>query len=278
MKATDRISQALALFTPTSPERLTADVGRLLGVANSTAHDLLNGLADAGLLTRVAPGRFRLGPKVAQMAATLQSSDTLIEASRGVLVELAHNYGETCHVFVLSDQQLVSMTSTEGIAVVRAARGAVGQETPVYTVAPGKLLMSALPLAELSRLIGNTELLPRSPATITQKSLLRDQVASIRSAEYADEIGEYDQDLATTAAPIRNHSGSVVAALSLLVPASRFERQRRAYRNICIEAARKISTRMGWVESGPEAKNGAALKTIRESHLNATETQNGGTE
>jgi DNA-binding IclR family transcriptional regulator len=246
MRSTERIAQVLSLFTSTRPERTTSETAELLGIANSTAHDLLNGLAADGLLSRVAPGRFLLGPRIAQLAATLQASDTLIEASSAILPSLASKYGETCDVLRLVDGSMVSMTASEGKARVRVGRGTIGPETPLHVTAPGKLLMSALSLAELSRQLSGMELLACTPQSVTQKSILRDQIARIREEGYADEVGEFDEDLATTAAPIRNHSGVVVAALCLLVPANRLLRQRRAYRNICLDSARKISERLGW--------------------------------
>lgn len=253
MKATDRISQVLELFTPTTPERTTGDVARLCKVANSTAHDLLNGLADAGLLTRQSPGRFRLGPSIARLSETLHSSDTLIEASRTVVVKTAENYGETCHVLVLSGARLISMTSSEGNSVVRVARDTLKSNTPIHATAPGKLLLSALPLAELNRILSDIELNSVTERTVTQKSILRDQIAGYRQAGYADEIGEFDRHMASAAAPIRNHSGTIIGAFTLLVPTSRFTEQSRAYRNICIQAARATSTRLGWQSTTPAA-------------------------
>lgn len=261
MKATERIGRVLALFSPTTPERTTAAVASACGIAHSTAHDLLNGLADSGLLARPAPGRFRLGPGIARLADTLHSSDMLIEAARPVVVKVAENYGETSHVLVMADGHLVSMTSSEGTSAVRVARNAIGHDTPLHATAPGKLLLSALPLAELNRVLSSMELAARTERTVTQKSILRDQIAAIRDNGFAQEIGELDRHMASAAAPVRNLSGVVVAAFALLVPAGRYSEQSRAYRNICLEAARKISARLGWHDDG---ETGAANLAILE--------------
>jgi len=255
VKATDRISQVLAQFTPTTPERTTGDIARACGIANSTAHDLLNGLADAGLLSRQAPGRFRLGPGIARLAETLLGSDTLIEAARPVVVRTAENYGETCHVLVMTDGRLISMTAAEGHSAVRVARGAINQDAPLHATAPGKLLLAALPLAELNRVLAGMSLTAVTPRTVTQKSILRDQIAGIREDGYAAETGELDPHMASAAAPVRNHSGMIIAAFALLVPASRFAEQARAYRNICLEAARATSVRMGWAAPAGESSS-----------------------
>lgn len=262
MKATERIANVLSLFTATAPERTTADVARLSNVANSTAHELLNGLADAGLLSRQAPGRFRLGPRIAQLAETLYGSDTLIEASRPVVVGTANTYGETCHVFALAESRIVSMTSSEGRAAVRVARNAIDQDTPIHACAPGKLLLSARPLAELNRVLSDLALPRVTPKTVTQKSVLRDEIADIRQRGFAEEVGQLDKYLATIAAPVRNHSGVIVGCFSQLIPAGRFTEQRRAYRSICLEAARTISRRLGWEDpiAEPERNKSAPAR------------------
>lgn len=270
MKATERIGNALALFTATTPERTTSDVARLLGVVNSTAHDLLNGLADSGLLSRKAPGRFRLGPRIAQLAETLHSSDTLIEASRMAVINTAENYGETCHVFKLAGDRMISMTSSEGRGVVLVAKNAMEHGTPLHATAPGKMLMSALPLAELNRLLSRSELSSLTANTVRQKSILRDQITQIREDGYAEEAGEFDSHMASVAAPVKNHSDTIVGVLALLIPASRFAEQRRAYRNICVETARSVSTRLGWndpnVASAKPVGSAAFFNTEREWH------------
>jgi DNA-binding IclR family transcriptional regulator len=150
---------------------------------------------------------------------------------------------------------MISMTSSEGHASVRVARDAITQDVPLHATAPGKLLMSSLPLAELNRMLSGITLATPTSGTVTQKSFLRDQIARIREDDYAEVVGELDPHLASVAAPVRNHSGIIVGAFSYLIPASRFLDQRRAYRNICTEAARKISSRLGWQEPGEDVQH-----------------------
>ncbi|WP_425530045.1 helix-turn-helix domain-containing protein, partial [Stenotrophomonas maltophilia] len=77
MKSTERTAEVLRLFTRTSPELGTSEVARMLGVATSSAHELLNGLADAGLLRKQAPGRFRLGPMITALNQVMASTDLM---------------------------------------------------------------------------------------------------------------------------------------------------------------------------------------------------------
>ncbi|QRG10258.1 IclR family transcriptional regulator (plasmid) [Xanthobacter dioxanivorans] len=261
MKSTERTAKVLRLFTRTSPELGTSEVARMLGVATSSAHELLNGLADAGLLRKQAPGRFRLGPMITALNQVMASTDLMIEAARPVVSDFAHRYGQTCHVVELMDRHLLSLVGQEGTNAVRVSRDIVSPETPVHATAPGRILLAELPTPALLSILGRIELTQNTPRTIAQKSLLRDTLSKVRDAAYAEETGEFLTDLATTAAPIRNHAGLCMGTFCLFIPAGRFEAQPRAYANITREAAHKISTRLGWDPRPPST--GGQIQTRR---------------
>ncbi|MDJ1009248.1 MAG: IclR family transcriptional regulator [Paracoccaceae bacterium] len=246
MKAAARIGQVLSHFTVTAPERGTGEIASLLGLANSSAHELLNGLAETGLLQKQAPGRFRLGPLVAGLAQVLANTDGVIEAARPVVARTAEDHGETVHVVTLTGRHLAALSAQTGNRPVGVARGVISSETPLHAVGAGKLLLAQMPTAELLRLIETLELTGFTDRTVTARSHLRDQLSMIREDGFAEAVGEWHRDLATCAAPIRSHAGVCVAAFSLAVPLSRYELQPRAYRAIAIQAADRISARLGW--------------------------------
>ena len=246
MRATERIGQVLRLFTQRAPEWNTAEVARAIGVANSSAHELLNGLAETGLLHKLAPGRFRLGPMVNALAQVLSNTDPVIEAARPVVADVATRYGETSHAVELLGTRLLSLTSQEGASTVRIARELVSADVPIHAVAPGKLLLAQLPVSELLPRLQSLELTAITAATVVQRSRLREELTRLREEGYGDEVGQFDPDMASTAASIRNHTGATVAAFALFVPAGRFSTQPRAYRSVTLEAAARVSVRLGW--------------------------------
>ena len=268
MRATERIGQLLTLFTQRTPERGTSEVARSIGVANSSAHELLNGLAETGLLHKLGPGRFRLGPMVNALAQVLSNTDPVIEAARPVVSDMAVRYGETSHAVELLGTRLLSLTSQEGASTVRIARELVAADVPIHAVAPGKLLLAQLPVSELLPLLQSLELRPITPATVVQRSQLREELTRLRDEGYCDEVGQFDPDMASTAASIRNHTGATVAAFALFVPAGRFSAQPRAYRGVTLEAAARVSARLGWKASAGGAVRFAASSdamTLRET-------------
>lgn len=71
----------------------------------------------------------------------------------------------------------------------------------------------------------------------------------MRERGYAYDLEEYLPDLCCVAAPIRDHTVEVIAALSFSVPKYRFLEMKQAYRNVIVEAAKEISEALGYEEA-----------------------------
>ncbi|MBL0372279.1 IclR family transcriptional regulator [Rhizobium sp. KVB221] len=264
MKSTERTAEVLRLFTLTSPELGTSEVARLLGIATSSAHEVLNGLSDTGLLRRRAPGRFRLGPMIAALSQIMTSTDLIIGAAQSIVSDFARRYGETCHVVELMDRRLLSLIAQESDTPVRVSRNIISAATPVHATAPGRVLLAELPAPALQLLLARMEFTPITSRTITQKSVLEEALAKVSAAAYAEEVGEYIPDLASTAAPIRNHAGFCMGAFCLFIPVARYEAQPRAYASITREAATQISARLGWDPAAPSSSQTTGTRRHRE--------------
>ena len=74
----------------------------------------------------------------------------------------------------------------------------------------------------------------------------RQTLAKIRKQEYAYDLEEILPDLCCVGAPIYNHTGHVIAAISMSIPAYRFRRSQTEYRDAVMRTARAISKRLGY--------------------------------
>jgi IclR family transcriptional regulator, acetate operon repressor len=79
MKATDGVVELLCLFAALRPEPSTSELTESLEMPHSSAHEILNGLAKAGLIRKRAPGRFR---PIINSLEVLASTDLVLEAIR----------------------------------------------------------------------------------------------------------------------------------------------------------------------------------------------------
>ena len=86
--------------------------------------------------------------------------------------------------------------------------------------AMGKLLLANLPDDDQKELIAQLKLAKHGPNTIMSKKALRDELDEVRAANFAVDDEELAKDLYSIAAPVRNESRQVVAAVETAVPSS----------------------------------------------------------
>jgi DNA-binding IclR family transcriptional regulator len=101
------------------------------------------------------------------------------------------------------------------------------------------------PEADVKRIV-KIEGLPRfTPNTITDEGELEQVLARVRKQGCAYDLEEILPDLCCVGAPIRNHTGHVIAAISMSVPAYRFQRLQTEFRRAIVRGAKMISDRLG---------------------------------
>jgi IclR family pca regulon transcriptional regulator len=103
----------------------------------------------------------------------------------------------------------------------------VGTRFPAYATSMGRVLLAEHP--DLDGYLARVELLALSPRTVTSADALRAELANVRRQGWALVDQELEEGLRSVAAPIRDRSGTVVAAMNLSAHASR----------MTIEAARR---------------------------------------
>jgi DNA-binding IclR family transcriptional regulator len=113
----------------------------------------------------------------------------------------------------------------------------------------GKALLAFQPPEVVQQVIDNG--LKRCTAnTITETEKLRAELATIRARGYAIDDEEIEVGLRCVAAPIRDHSGQVVAAISVAAPVQRMsKKQVQATIPSVLAAAENISRRLGFIPS-----------------------------
>jgi DNA-binding IclR family transcriptional regulator len=128
----------------------------------------------------------------------------------------------------------------------------LGRRNPLHATGMGKVLIAHLTEVAVDELLGDKPLPSYTQRTITDRALLKVELEKVRMLGYATEKEELALGRCCVAAPIRDRSGAVVAAISVSGPLSEVnldERQDHLAR-IVIEGADHISTRLGYVAAG----------------------------
>jgi DNA-binding IclR family transcriptional regulator len=215
-------------------------------MAKSSTHDLMSSLAKLGFLNKTDSNRYRLGWRLVTLSEVLLATTELRQEARPVMEELAARYQETIHLAVLDDTQAVYVDKLEGRQAVRVELTSLGARLFAHCSALGKVLLAYSPEEETKRIL-QTAGLPRfTENTITDMDELLQSLGKVRKQGYAYDMEEILPDLCCVGAPIYNHKGQVIAAISMSVPAYRFKRSQSEFRDGVIRAARNISRRLGY--------------------------------
>ena len=125
----------------------------------------------------------------------------------------------------------------------------VGKRAPLHCTALGKVLLAYLSAEERKEILGKKVLLRLSENTITNKRELEKELSKVREQGFALDREENEKDVCCIAAPIRNHQGEVIAALSISSPIFRIDKNaQNNLKKALIETSKKISERLGYNE------------------------------
>lgn len=240
-------ARLLCAFTPTDRDLGVSELASRLGLGKSTVHRLLSTLSLEGLIERdAATGRYRLGLKLYELGSIVGDHLDLHEVVTGPIDDLRNRTGETVHVAILDGPEVVYIARRESPHTLRLF-GRVGHRNHAHCTSTGKLLLAFLPLPELAAILDDIALPAHTRHTITDRNKLEDELEAIRRRGWADNIEESELGVHSVAAPIREASGRVAAAISVAGPAARFTPD--VMRQVAVDtvhSADAISARLGW--------------------------------
>jgi DNA-binding IclR family transcriptional regulator len=164
-----------------------------------------------------------------------------------VLAALREETHEGCQVGVLDGHEVVYVDRLESSQTLRLFTE-TGRRVPVHTTSSGKVLLAHLADDDLARVLEAASPLAQMTArSITDETVLREELARVRARGWAEAVEEREVGVASIAAPIRDESGRVVAAVSIGAPAARMgAQQRRRLAEVVVEAGEAASRRLGW--------------------------------
>ncbi|WP_327297863.1 MULTISPECIES: IclR family transcriptional regulator [unclassified Streptomyces] len=245
--AVTRALDILELFLEGNGSLSAPDVTRRLQLPRTTVHELLTTLAARSYLVPVPeqPGHYRLGVRTYQLGSRYAEQLDLAAEGRRVAREVAETCDETVHVAILEDTDVIYVAKVDSTHAVRMV-SAAGRRLPAHCTSVGKMLLASLPDAELTARISGRELSAMTPDSVTDPAALREALALVRERGVAAEHRESNPDVSCVAAPVRDGSGQVVAALSISVPMIRWSEEReRELAQLALDGAAELSTRLG---------------------------------
>jgi IclR family transcriptional regulator, KDG regulon repressor len=262
IQAIERAVSILNAFSSEDPELGVTELAERLGLHKSTVHRFMVNLDAAGLVERnPRSGRYRLGLRIFELGGLVMQQMNLWDEALPFLEGLVRDTGETGHLAVLDGGEAIYIERVEARRALRVP-SAIGRGYPAHATNLGKVLLADLPPEQVEAIVAERGLAAYTPHTITDPLELEAELERIREHGYAIDNEEYDEGLRCIGAPVRDHSGRVVAALGIGGPVTRITPERVGeLAGLVMGAARGLSRRLGAHQSGAYARATLRVRT-----------------
>lgn len=251
----------LQLFGEDGKVLRLADIARRLAVPRSSAFRLVYTLESLGFIERTKDSYgYRLGSRVLSLGFAYLSSAEVASVAREPLNELNRRTGLGVNLAVRDGTDIVHL-------IRFASRGPftsnlqVGQRRPAHAAPMGRVLLSELSDEELTALYPDASKLERfTSETATTLDRLRRMLARDRAKGYVVSLGSYVPSGCSVAAPIRDVTGKIMAAINMSCARDpTVERQLSGrLKDQLLATATEISASLGYVvpQAPPRRKRG----------------------
>jgi DNA-binding IclR family transcriptional regulator len=212
----------------------------------STAHRLVAEWVEWGGLVRGDDGRYRVGMRLWRLGVRQPTAMRLRRIAMPYLEDLLEATTEHVHLAVRDGLGAIYLERLSGTDAVSAISD-VGSRLPLHATGVGLVLLAHAPSEVFDEVLASN---PRKylPNTLTEERELRRRLAEIRSFGISTSVEELTRGAFSVAAPVRDASGEVVAAVSII---AHVERRGEPQFALGVRmAARGISSALGYRPAG----------------------------
>lgn len=217
-----------------------------LDLSRNKVYRLLATLEDKGLIERDEPsGTYRLGLCAFEMAQHILQSASLIRLAHPVMEELAHKHDEAIYITVMNNDEVLFLDMVDSFQQIKTIP-LVGRRFPFFTNAAGKAI-KAMSSADVLEKLGKRQVKKSGIPNLKQ---LESELDSIRKSGIAIDFGGLGEGICAVAVAIRDYTGKVVGALTMLAPSFRMLQERLDKEIIpsMLDGAEVISMKFGYAK------------------------------
>ncbi len=229
VKSAERALEILELVAAAERPLTTSDIGRALGYPRSSLHGLLQTMTKRHWLELVDSERaYALGIRTWEVGHSYLRAIDLADRAQPFMQRLR-------------DQLDEKVTGTQRLILASE----VGRRLEAHATGIGKVLLAGLGDDELDRLFDGVALERFTEHTVPDYEALKLELEAIRNRGYGTDDEEYTAGVRCVAAPVRDASGAVVAAMSVSVPTIRDSILRKNGARLLLDATDGLSKALG---------------------------------
>ncbi|MGE5585259.1 MAG: IclR family transcriptional regulator [Bacillota bacterium] len=265
LRIADRIFDVLECFTGDRREWGVTELANHLGMHRSVTHRILSSLVARGYVRRNPHTRtYTLGLRCLDLGYTVLERIDVRTVALPHMRDLVRTINETVMLHIVDGDQALCIGKVESSQGLKCT-SRLGSRVPLHAGAVTKLLLAYLPEEQVEGILSRP-LKRFTEYTVTDPAVLRAQLQEIRRKGYCVTAQEVDLGSIGPAAPIRDHTGTVIASMSVSAPMFRMPDEKlNQVVQLLLATVDQVSRELGY--------RGQTCDSARETAISLGETQ-----
>jgi len=197
-----------------------AQLARLMNINRASSHRFLSTLKELGYADKDESSRYYLTSKVVELGMKVLDRFEIRKIARPFLQELSAKFNETINLGYFNGEEVLTIDKIDSTEILRMDAGIGGGE-PAYCTSLGKTILAFLPDKQLKEYFQTVEIKPYTPNTVTSKDKLNKELMQIKENGYSIDDEELSVGLRCVGAPLFDHNGQALYAISISGPSIR---------------------------------------------------------
>ncbi len=231
-----------------TPVRLI-DLSRYLGMSQSTVYRYVRSLCRMGYAyCDESTGCYALTWKICGLGGNIRNNLVLRSIVGPFLNNLSNTLNASSCLVVMDGIKTTYLEFVDNPDPARRGTIRIGHNAPIHTTGSGKVLLSAMPKADVSQIIRSVGLIALTPRTITDEETFYEELRRVRERGYSLDDEECETGYRCVSVPVYDYTGTVAAAISVfdIVERMPYERIDTVILPALREASDLISHRLGY--------------------------------
>jgi DNA-binding IclR family transcriptional regulator len=224
-----------------------SELSRRFGLPISTTNNLLLTLVHCGYLQRNGKRSFRVTTKLLGEAAKVMENNPLRDLAHEELERMTNRTELASMLSIRDGDQVVCIDKVEGASQIRVA-SSIGRRFHLHSTPTGKAILAYASEAEVDAILARTGLPAVTPFTITSGEVFHGELKRVRAQGYAVDNEENTVGIRGVAAPIFDHAGQMVGAISTGGVGVQLDDRMLSVIAAVRECARIVSAKLGFRE------------------------------
>lgn len=254
VRTVDRALDVLFYLADVGTPAALVEIANGTGLDKATVYRLLHAMRVRDLVHPAEePGRYVLGLGVLRLSSAVLGGVDIRSVARPFMRQLCEMCAETLVLSILTGDRRVFIDQVESPNEVRWVAH-IGQSAPLSAGSTSKAILAFLPEEERQAILGRTPFVAETPRSPKSAEELGQQLAEVRRDGVAYALGERVAGIAGMSAPIFDHSGRPIGALTIGGPSHRFDlANEERLQKALLAATRDISAQLGYrVQPAPD--------------------------